>query len=45
MKNVLIICIALLSFNAIAQKKDAPNREARAEMRQNLTAEQKAELN
>ncbi len=44
MKNVLIICIALLSFNAIAQKRDASKREARTEMKQNLTAEQKAEL-
>jgi len=44
MKNVLIICIALLGFNAIAQKKDTSKREARSEMKQNLTAEQKAEL-
>lgn len=44
MKNVLIICIALLGFNAIAQKKKATERKDRVEMRQNLTAEQKAEL-
>lgn len=47
MKNVLIICIALLGFNAIAQKKDTSKREARTEMKKNfqsLTPEQRAEL-
>jgi len=47
MKNVLIICIALLGFNAIAQKKDVSKREVRTEMRKNfqsLTPEQRAEL-
>ncbi len=47
MKNVLIICIALLGFNAIAQKKDVSKKEARTEMRkesQSLTPEQHAEL-
>ena len=47
MKNLIIICIALLGFTGIAQEKRAGRMEARKEMRQqmkSMSPQQKAEL-
>ncbi|PVW14334.1 hypothetical protein [Marixanthomonas spongiae] len=44
MKNVLIIYMAILGFSATAQRHEAPKSAPKAELKQNLTAEQKAAL-